>query len=1237
MSKTGKVTEKAAKRGGLRLLTWVMIGVIAVTTFVDIFCIYNLFSRKPSDVLAADDISPVEKEITEEVKSERMKAEAVKAKGAVSYRSSGVKGNSDIIITDRSTALEAITAVSDELGIASPAEEYTFKRYDEGETFDTYTFQQSKEGFNVVGYELKVNAGKSGEMISIVGNHIDLSNADTTFRLSDGEAESYAKKRMKSDLEADPDDYNLRSNGRVITIDENGDPHAAYAYTVSDPVTRNVVYTVYVDAETGKIIESENENSVQRPNFSTSYSRRNDYLYDDIRNIYIYDDFTEKNGFAQAEKTSVAAKKLLDYTVKAYDFFDDNYTRRLSAYYLTLYGASERQRGYLRSEIIPDELTVRFYDENGDGFADHASTAALSENISLNSASKEYVKAILPYSISGNSVFYIGLSDIFAEIIEDYSDGSFDNSCDWISAPDHDGNTRNIADPAASGNAVTVDDTAGKTFGLSPEEQDHDSTLISHTAYLMTKGTGNYEALTTEQLAYLCYISLTVMPERMTYEQFCDILITSAMEMNKASVNARKSKVTLTDSQLMCVIAALEESGFSTSGTCRLLEKAYTNTAEFTVYDHSYDTYSDYHLIVEKAFDGTKVIDKDCSSERFTLEGIDPGIYRIIITDNKNQGISYTSGDFLVGDGSSENYLTSDRILTKFGSLQRSVALVLDVSGSMDGEPMRETKRAAVKFIDYVLAENPTIDISLITYANSATTRIVSSSDRDELANAVNRLSAYGGTNMYDGIEDGETALKNSTSPRKLMFVMSDGFPNDGPVGDDGTIPTAIRKKADQVKDSGVIIYSLGFFHDFSGADETVADAQRLMNDIASPGCAYNIKDTNELAFAFEDLADSVGGSSSIVVRIACPVDVTVKCGGEKLCSDPDERSTRASFGSLSFEGDNDEIKVLRLNNEQNYELCINGTGDGEMDYSISFANDDGDYTDVRTFKSVPISPDTIIATNTRSSGKTELNVDTDGDGKFDKTYVAGKNETAKVKGKTLKTVLWILAAVIITGLLAAELYVAHRRRQKNKACGKCGAPISPEMKFCRTCGAEVHIVPVWFPDRPKREKQKPIVITAKLVTMGICLLITLSVVTIYRSAASTVFDKICDQELVSAKMLYDSGVEDSDVQKKYLSMLTERYLKKVESKRKAGDFTDDAANSIYSTVFDMDMGDASDLAEDYLKAQGITPVRTPKKEKKQTATENEQQGYDPFSYQNYDYDYEDYEDNEDLYSYFGY
>ncbi|MBR4626766.1 MAG: VWA domain-containing protein [Ruminococcus sp.] len=1197
MSKTKKAAEKSPKRGGLRLLTWIMIGVITVTTFIDVFCIYKLFSKKPSDVLAADNISDEQREISDEVKEESLKAKSIMEKGIISYRSGGVEGTSDIVITGKSDAVDALESVSTEIGLVSPSLEYTVTEVNDGDVFDEYTLQQTRDGLYITGYNLKLTANKRGELVGIVGRHLQLpENFGTSNRLSESEAKNYGEKRMKSELQADPDDYTMRSAGKVIVVDENGDPRVAYTFNIFDPNTNNLLYTIYVDAENGKIIDRVNENRYQRPSFSTSfsrYSRAKDYLYDDIRSIFIYDNYSDKDGYSPAAKENAGAKKLLDYAVKAFDFFDDNYTKRLTEYYITLYSASDRQRGYLRGELVPDELTARYNDQDNDGFAEYASTAAISDNITLNGVSKEYAKAILPFTINDDSVFYIGLSDLFAELIEDYSNGGFNNSCDWVSAPDSKGATRSISDPASTGNTRTLDEAAGSTCGLSAEEQYRDSTLISHTAYRMTQGIGNFEALTTEQLAYLYYNSLGLMPYGMNYEQFRDTIVTAAIELNRASGSSTK----LSDSQLMNVIAAFDEAGISGAGTCRIFEKAYSNNAEFTVYDHAYSPYSDYHLTVIRVSDGTAVIDKDCTSSSFTLEGIAPGIYRIIVTDNKNKSIRYTSDDILVSDSSTGDYRSTDRIITKFGALQRSISLVLDVSGSMDGTPMRETKNAAVKFVDYVLTENPSIDISLITYSSSASQNILSSSNRDELVNAIQRMSAYGRTDMYDGIAFGDTALESSQNPRKLMFVMSDGFPNAGPTGNDGSYSTAIIKKANEVKDKGTIIYSLGYFHDYSGAETSVSEAQKLMNDIASPGCAYNIKDTNDLAFVFDELADSVGGSYSIVVRIACPVNVTVKCGGETLSSDPDNLSTRTSFGSLSFEGDNDEIKVLRLNDDTNYELCINGTGEGEMDYSISFADEEGEYSDVRTFKSIPISSDTVIATNTKSSSKTELKVDSDGDGKFDKTYISGKNGVGKEKGKTLKIVLWILAAVIFTGLLIAELCFARRRSMKNKACSKCGAPLSPEMRFCRVCGEEKHRIPVWLPERAPREKQSPTVITAKLVTMGICLLMTLNVVTIYRSAATTVFDQICDQELVSAQMLYDSSVEDSGMQKKYLSMLTKRYIKQVEEKREAGDFSDSAANSIYTTVFEMDMGAASDLAKDYLEKQGIKIEKRSKKD----------------------------------------
>ena len=1244
MSKAKNAPGKAAapaklpKRGGLRALTWAMIGVISVTTAVDGYCIYSVLSKHPGEALASEGMTSEQQEIKEEIKSLQLRADSIKAKGVISYRAGGVSGKNDIIINDEEEAMAALETLAPELGIEHPQQEYSITEYSEGEVFDTYTFKQYIEGISIDGFSIKEVVNKDGSLESIEGVHFTPpEDLDVSPKIDSQRASEKAEQEIYDTTGVAPEDFSLENQGKVIYVNSDDEPIVAYKFSVIDPRTGAVVSEIYIDANTGRIIDTAVGYAGSSSYYNTGYTSRvdNGTIGDSDRQIYVYDDFSDDDLYAPAKKTNAAALSIFENAVKVYDFFDINYDRALEGYFITLYSASERLRGFLRSDLIPEELTLRYTDLSGDGFTEQAASAVLADNISLNGIAKEYAKAMLPMTITADSVFYTGLADLFAELCEDYSDGGFDNSCDWISAPDSTGSARSMADPASTGNAAVLADTAGYSFRLTPDEQAHDSTLITHTAYLMSQGVNGFEALTTEQIGFLYFISLDMMPGMMTYEQFSDIIVSAAVRLN-AGGRYVDSTYTLSDSQLMSVIEAFAESGITSTGVCRAFEKVYTNNAEFTVYDAAYSEYSDYHVTVTRNSDSEDVIDKDSNSPDFTLEGIDPGIYNITVTDTKNNEISYESGDIIVSDKEGEDYVSRDRILTKFGSVRRSVALVLDVSGSMRGEPISETRNSAIKFVDYVLSENPSIDISLVPYSTNAKKAIISSSDRDELVSAIQNLGADGGTNMYDGIDTGAELLSHTDSNKKLLFLLSDGYPENGPTGSDGSYESAVKEKAQEIKDSGIIIYTLGFFHNYGGTGLT--EAQALMKAIASESCDYNVTDSSDLAYAFNDLADSVSGSYSIVVRIACPVDVTVSCSGETLCSDPEALSTRASFGSLSFEGENNEIKVLRLNDEANYELCINGYGTGTMDYSISFADDDGEYSDVRTFKAIPVSPDTVIATNTKSSGKTTLNIDSDGDGKFDSTYTAGENGSGSKKSNTLAIVFWVSLAVIFTALLGLELYFAYRRSQKNKVCGKCGAAVVPGTKFCRTCGEEIHTVPIWLPERARREKQSATAVTAKLVVMGICLLMTLSVVTIYRSAATTIFNQICDQELVSAQMLYDNSIEDGSLQQKYLSFLTKRYVKQVEDKAESGDISEETANSILTSVAQMDMGGASDTAEDYLKDKGITVSKKKRKyrEKEETtvpASENRNEQYDPYGQNDYSYEDETYGQNDPFFN----
>ena len=102
-------------------------------------------------------------------------------------------------------------------------------------------------------------------------------------------------------------------------------------------------------------------------------------------------------------------------------------------------------------------------------------------------------------------------------------------------------------------------------------------------------------------------------------------------------------------------------------------------------------------------------------------------------------------------------------------------------------------------------------------------------------------------------------------------------------------------------------------------------------------------------------------------------MDVTVTSGGETLSSKVDSENTRTSFGALTYENteqlsedsDNeidfsqfyyddesdetareDQVKVLRLDREKDYDIKIDGYAVGTMDFTVKYQNEQGEFTD---------------------------------------------------------------------------------------------------------------------------------------------------------------------------------------------------------------------------------------------------------------------------------------------------
>ena len=387
----------------------------------------------------------------------------------------------------------------------------------------------------------------------------------------------------------------------------------------------------------------------------------------------------------------------------------------------------------------------------------------------------------------------------------------------------------------------------------------------------------------------------------------------------------------------------------------------------------------------------------------------------------------------------------------------RQIVMVLDASDSMSGNPLEQTKEASRKFLDTVLPENAAVGI--VTYSSDATRWCNFSMNAEYLQQGVNDVHTFSNTNIEAGLREAATMLSGKAD-KKIIVLMSDGAANNGRTGDD------LIAYADELKKQGIIIYTLGFFHDVSSR----AEPQRVMEGIATDPYHYEVENAEDLKFFFGDIADQINGTPFVYVRIECPVDVSVTYDGETLSSLEDSCNTRTSFGQLSFEDDPDggeRIKVLRLREDvADYDIRITGNGEGTMDYTIGYVDDNGDYSDMREITEVPISESTVIETGVKRTERTVLKVDSDGDGKVDKRYSAtGPNvieaEEEAPREKSFP-VFWVagVGAVIVgfTVFCIVRIRTARRRARENAPlfCGSCGAVIPNDSDFCPVCGKHV-------------------------------------------------------------------------------------------------------------------------------------------------------------------------------------
>ena len=183
------------------------------------------------------------------------------------------------------------------------------------------------------------------------------------------------------------------------------------------------------------------------------------------------------------------------------------------------------------------------------------------------------------------------------------------------------------------------------------------------------------------------------------------------------------------------------------------------------------------------------------------------------------------------------------------GTMPSNMALVLDRSGSMDGEKMDRLRDA----VGYVVDRLSDTDLVSVTIFDDQVETLVPSQpakNRDEIKAKLAGVIARGGTQISDGLSAGLTEAKKGSAPDRVSRVL---LLTDGRTWDD---EDACLKLADEAGKQGVAITGIGIGDDWN---------EKLLLQIAerSHGNSHWIQDPIAILDAFRE---EVEGMQAIAV-----------------------------------------------------------------------------------------------------------------------------------------------------------------------------------------------------------------------------------------------------------------------------------------------------------------------------------------------------------------------------------
>ena len=221
-----------------------------------------------------------------------------------------------------------------------------------------------------------------------------------------------------------------------------------------------------------------------------------------------------------------------------------------------------------------------------------------------------------------------------------------------------------------------------------------------------------------------------------------------------------------------------------------------------------------------------------------------------------------------------------------------NMAIAVDTSGSMAGDPMRAVRSGLLELTETLEEKD---EVTLITYSTEAQIVLTSTPendpDRTQLFEAVNALQASGGTNIYEGLREAleDVEMRRTENRQNRVILLSDGVATEGLQNTERII-----NLGESYANQDIGITTIGVGTDFD------IELMRRLSE-TGPGNFYFIEDLSTVEEVF------VEEIRTFLVPVAQDIDIEFDVA-------PGYRF-RAAYGTRIWEGRSDgaEIRIPGL------------------------------------------------------------------------------------------------------------------------------------------------------------------------------------------------------------------------------------------------------------------------------------------------------------------------------------